>query len=117
MVCDGDGDSVGDPAASDSSSASDGDSGGAASPSGPYKKVGANRFSKGSKKKGGGGMTGGRTLDPKDGYWPDPSELHAPPAAAAGSKVAFMFLTRGPMPLEKLWRKFFRDDSKGGAAG
>jgi len=64
---------------------------------------------KGKKGGSGGGGGGGRVAD--SGYWPDPLSLSMP-GPKETSKVAFLFLTRGPMPLEPLWKKFFRADLK-----
>lgn len=33
-------------------------------------------------------------------------------AGGAGPKIAFMFLTRGPMPLARIWERFF--EARGG---
>ena len=59
----------------------------------------------------------GRAKD--SGYWPDPVVLEKDAKAngqLATTKVAFMFLTRGPMPLEALWAQFFASDEPKTAA-
>lgn len=53
----------------------------------------------------------GRSPNPEP--WPDPMSLvnnSNLSSNAASSKIAFLFLTRGPMPLEPMWSLFFRSE-------
>jgi hypothetical protein len=75
----------------------------------------AARAKAGSSSGGSGGS--GRAKD--SGYWPDPIELAKAAIAnppTHNTKVAFLFLTRGPMPLEPLWAQFFFPEPKSSGA-
>lgn len=75
-----------------------------------FKHTNAGKMAMKSKSKSSGS---GRAKD--SGYWPDPVALEKDAKAngqPATTKVAFMFLTRGPMPLEPLWAQFFGSEPK-----
>lgn len=78
----------------------------------------------GAKKKGGGGNGGGggggarlhhhhhAQARTEPGFWPDPLALSKNNTVTTNedSKVAFLFLSQGPLPLEPLWNDFFKKD-------
>lgn len=54
-----------------------------------------------------------KTVRQDSGYWPSPLKLVQEGTYAMNtSKIAFMFLTRGEMPMENLWKRFFRPEHK-----